>query len=185
MNSDIMSVPQTKTARELNQGGTSTTETVFTTDGTIPVVLPLPTVGQLCGASMAQRASIYFRVIAVGRVVTSGTLNFTVALYLQTALALTAGNKIATSGTVSLASKTTNWILEALLIWDSDSKIINGKFAGQVDTTVVAATTISNVQTAQNPTTGVVQGFVVSATFGTGAAGNKAFLDWFVLVPMH
>ena len=161
--------------RELNQGGTSTTETVFTTDGTVPVVAMLPLASALTGANPL--TAIKFRVKAWGRVVTAGTYNFTIKLYYGTSATVASDTLISSSGTVSLASLTTNWMVEADLVWDGDSQRINGHAWNQVHTTKEATGTIDNAVTAADPAGTTALGFLVSATFGTGNASNKAYLD--------
>ena len=161
--------------RELNQGGTSTTETAFTTDGSTLVYVPLPSAAELTGAN--PQGAARFKVRAWGRVVTSGTLNFTVALYYGTSATLASDTKIEDSGATSLASLTTNWFIECDLVWDGDSNRINGFGRTQVHTTFDAEATIDNAVTSADPDGNTAQGFLVSATFGTGAAGNKAYLD--------
>ncbi len=163
--------------RELNQGGTSTSETVFTTDGTIPVVCYLPTGAQLSGANPLKCARFWVR--AWGRVVTSGTLNFTAQLQAGTSATAASNTDIEDSGTTSLASLTTNWSIDANLLWDGDSNRINGSGTTQVHTTLDAWTTIDNAITAYDPDGNTTLGFVVTGTFGTGAAGNKCYLDGF------
>ena len=166
------------TPRELNQGGTSTSEVAFTTDGTVPVVLELP--GAL--KALAQSGSVRFRVRAWGRVTTSGTLNFTAAIHYHTSLTsatITASQVMESSGTVSLASLTTNWEVEAELLWDGTGDRLNGYGWSQVHTTKAAETTIDNALTSIDPTATTTMGFIAAGTFGTGAAGNTCNLDGF------
>jgi hypothetical protein len=163
--------------RELNQGGTSTTKTPFTTDGSTAVVCYLPSSAQFSGANPGKCK--YFQVRAWGRVVTSGTLNFTASLQLGTSATAASNSDIEDSGTTSLASLTTNWSIDAKLLWDGDSNRINGSGTTQVHTTLDAWTTIDNAQTSIDPDGGTTLGFVVCGTFGTGAAGNKCYLDGF------
>ena len=174
-NASVISIGNVK-PRELNQGGTSTSKTVFTSDGTTPVICYLPTPNQLGGASAPGSA---FKVRAWGRVVTSGTLNFTVTLQYGTSATATSNTDIEDSGTTSLASLTTNWWIEAWLVWDGDSNRINGAGWCQVHTTLDGLTTIDNAITSADPDGSTAVGFVVCGTFGTGAAGNKCYLDGF------
>lgn len=161
--------------RELNQGGTSTSATVFTSDGTTPVLAYLPVSGVLGGPSPQQGSR--FRIRAWGRVVTAGTYNFTVFLQYGTSATAASNTDISNSGTVSLASLTTNWLIDAELVWDGDSNRINGYQRNQVHTTLEATAAIDNAITSADPDAGTTRAFVVGATFGTGAAGNKAYLD--------
>ncbi len=168
----VISRPLTK-PRELNQGGTSTTKTVFSVDGTEPVICYIPTPQQLGTCNR-------FKVRAWGTVVTSGTLNFTISLQYGTSITATSNSDIEDSGTTSLASLTTHWMIEAWLIWDSSSDRIDGVGWSQVHTTFDALATIDTPITSidLNSTTSSV-GFVVAGTFGTGAAGNSATLAGF------
>lgn len=176
--SSVISIPLVK-PRELNQGGTSTTKTVFTSDGTTPVICYLPNSGQLAGGSTTSGYSGRFRVKAWGRVVTSGTLNFTISLQYGTSATAASNTDIEDSGATSLASLTTNWFIEAELVWDNDSLRINGFGRAQVHTTYDAEATIDNAITSADPTGTTAIGFVVAGTFGTGAAGNLCYLDGF------
>ena len=76
-NSNALAI-MTGKPRELNQGGTSTSKTVFTVDGTEPVICYLPSSGQLSGANPLGAAR--FCVRAWGRVVTAGSYNFTATI---------------------------------------------------------------------------------------------------------
>lgn len=195
MNNNVVAIPLVK-PRELNQGSTSTTETAFTSDGTIPVILPLPTA--LIGTHQTtwaannnpggQQMSIRFKVLACGRVTTGGAINVTVKLYAGVSATLGSDTAIATTGAVSVSTVSRNWQIEATLIWDSTSKRIDGWYAASLNGTVVANTVITNAVTGVDPvtqatTTGVPPyGFVVSGTFGTGSASNAMYLDYFVLM---
>ena len=161
--------------RELNQGGTSTSATVFTSDGTTPVLAKLPLGNSLTGTN--PRGAVRFRVRAWGRVVTAGSYNFTVFLQFGTSATASSNSDISNSSTVSLASLTTNWFIEADLIWDGDSQRINGSAQNLVHTTLEAIATIDNAQTSKDPNGSTTLAFCAGATFGTGAAGNKAYLD--------
>ncbi len=177
-NSSVIRVPLLK-PRELNQGGTTTTKNVFTSDGTLPVILSLPSASELAAAGVP---GSMFTVRAWGRVVTSGTVNFTISLQYGTSATASSNTDIEDSGTTSLASLTTNWYIEANLIWDGDSNRINGWGRVQVHTTSDADTTIDNGITSADPDGNATQGFVVCGTFGTGAAGNKCYLDGFQMI---
>ena len=170
-NASVISIGNVK-PRELNQGGTSTSKTVFTSDGTIPVICYLPTPGQFNPCTM-------FKVRAWGRVVTSGTLNFTISLQYGTSATAASNTDIEDSGTTSLASLTTNWMIECTLVWDADGDTINGYGWSQVGTTKDAETTIDNQITSATLDGSASVGFVVAGTFGTGAAGNHCYLDGF------
>ena len=175
-NANTFSTPELK-PRELNQGGTSTSATVFSSDGTNPIFLPLPVAGTLGGPT--PQPGSRFTVRAWGRVTTAGTYNFTVFLQYGTSITAASNSDISNSGTVSLASLTTNWLIEAELVWDGTSNRLNGYQRNQVHTTLEATAAIDNAQTSVDPDAGTTRGFVCGATFGTGAAGNLAYLDGF------
>lgn len=175
-NTNTISQP-VKKPRELNQGGTSTSKTVFTDSDGNAVVCYLPSAAQLSAANPGKCAN--FKVRAWGRVVTAGTYNFTASLQLGTSATAASNSDIEDSGTTSLASLTTNWSITAELLWDGDSNRINGSGTTQVHTTLDAWTTIDNAQTSIDPDGNTTLGFVVCGTFGTGAAGNKCYLDGF------
>lgn len=175
-NANTFSTPELK-PRELNQGGTSTSATVFSSDGTNPILLRLPVSGTLGGPT--PQPGSRFTVRAWGRVTTAGSYNFTVFLQYGTSLTAASNSDISNSGTVSLASLTTNWFIEANLIWDGVSNRINGSSQNLVHTTLEAIVTIDTAITGADPDAGTERGFVCGCTFGTGAAGNLAYLDGF------
>ena len=161
--------------RELNQGGTSTTETVVTTDGTTVALCPLPTAQQLGGLGTTN-ASAAFKVKAFGRATAVSATNVTVRLLLGTSTTVASDVVIATTGVVSVTGAQ-NWYLEATLVWDGTSLLMNGIYTGFLFTTRVAPTTIVAVPTAQNPVTSATQGFCIAGTFGTGTATNTLYVD--------
>ena len=165
--------------REGNNGVSSTTETVFTSDGTLAVILPLPTAGQL-GAGSAPGSM--FTVRAWGRVKTSATANFTVALYYGTSTTVADNTKLSDSGAVSLATLTTNWCIEGKFVWDGDSNRINGRCWNMIHGTVEATVVEDNLVTSADPDANATRGFVVSWTFGTGSTTHTVNLDGFQLV---
>ena len=163
--------------RELNQGGTSTSETTFTSDGTLPVIAYLPNSGQLA-------PSCTLRVIARGRVTTGTTANWSVNLYLHssaTSATVTATKQIFGSGTVSLASLSTTWFAEATLTWDSTSSRLNGFQNSLIHLTHSSSATavLYYPQTSISLTDGSVLGVVCTGTFSSGNASNAAYLDDF------
>lgn len=207
MNNNTIAYPkQSLPSADVNLGSTSTSEKAFITSATVsalnpvasaPIVLPLPSDGQIDGTaassgfnsafSSGNQGSAFrcrkFRLVAFGRVITSGTLNFTVDIQYGTSATVASNTDIATSGAVSLASLTTHWFMECHFIHDAASQRLDGFFMGQVHTTRVAPTTLTNPVTSVNlNNAGQTLGFVVTATFGTGAAGNFAYLDGFYLL---
>lgn len=175
-NTNTISTPELK-PRELNNGGTSTSATVFTSDGTNVILLPLPVSGQLGGSS--PQPGSRFSVRAWGRVIVAGSYNFTVFLQYGTSATASSNSDISNSGTVSLASLTTNWFIDAQLIWDGTSNRINGSAQNLIHTTLEAIATIDTAITGADPDAGTTRGFVVGCTFGTGNASNFAYLDGF------
>ena len=214
MNALVIAQPkQAMPSADLNLGGTSTSERVYITSATTsannptasdPIVLPLPTGGQLAGTAAssgtfnagtqvynaafttgdqgAQRRAVKFRVLAFGRVVTGTTSNFTVRIMYGVSGTVASNTAIATSGAVSLASLTTHWFMEAFLIYDAPSQRLDGYFSGQLHATTVSPTTLSNPITSVSLTGGATLGFVVTGTFATGNASNTSFLDGFYLI---
>lgn len=170
------------TPRELNQGGTSTTETVFTTDGTVAVVLPLPSAAELAGTN---RASM-FVVRAWGTVSTAASLTYAARLYYGTSTTIASNTIVLDSGTVTIATTTTNWMIEGTLCWDGNGDILTGWGTTQVHGTtsggqVAIRNGVGNI-TSVDPDGNGTLGFVVSGTFGTGNAGNTARLLGFQIV---
>lgn len=165
-------------ARELNQGGTSTSETVFTTDGTVPVVLPLPTAGQLADASGTTTA--LFRVHAWGRVTGGTTTNFTAQLLAGTSATAGSNTDVETTGAIACNSESENWYVGGLFTLDTTSNKLNGQGTGWVGSTDVAIDSTGQA-TSIDPDANGTLGFVVSGTFSSGNASNVATLDGFVL----
>lgn len=142
----------------------------------------------------SQRTCVRFRVLAFGRVVTGTTSNFTAKMYINLTASRTAVNStvpasgaaLATTGTVSLASLTTHWEIEAWFIYDAVSQRLDGNYQAQLHATQAnsgALTVITNAQTAldfNNPSNAYC--FVLTGQFGTGNAGNKAYVDGFYLI---
>lgn len=181
---NIISIPKVK-PRELNQGGTGTAELVFTSDGTIPVVLPLPSTGQIAGAQGPARSQMgKFRVYAFGRVTGGGTTNFTPQLQYGTSATPGSNTDIESGAAVAVNSTSGFWFLEADLYVDNASGKIGGFVRhGVYGSTVTVAdwTVLDNNPTSVDPDGGASLGFVVTGTFSAGFATNAAYLDGFVL----
>lgn len=162
--------------RELNNGGTSTSEVTFTSDGTVPAVTYLPPLA-LTGASGATTGvCTRFKVIAFGRVNTNGSYTFRPQLYYGIS-ATVASNTLISAGiaVTSLATLTTNWRIEAECTYDGTSQRINCLTSGLLHTTTANAVATSITGVTSNNTT--AQGFVVTGQFGTGDAANTCYLD--------
>lgn len=166
--------------RELNQGGTSTSEVAFTTDGTTPVVCNLPAAGQFSGDPGAGAA--LFKVYAWGRVTGGTTTNFTVQL--QYGTSATPGNNTDIEALTARAvnDESGGWFVEATLIWDRDSNKIQGYGRGVTNNVGLdGEAVIDNEITSADPDGDSELGFVVTGTFSSGDADNEAFLDGFVI----
>lgn len=181
MNNNVISQPN-KAPRELNQGGTSTSAIVFSEDGTDPIILPLPSRSQLCGATGAVRKSIRFRVLAFGRVEGGGTTNFTATLQCGTSLTAGSNTTIEASSARAVDSEQASWQIEAFLTLDSDSNKLQGHGWSTVNNLHDVDAAIDNEVTSIDPDGGSTLGFVVAGTFSSGFAGNKAYLDGFFLI---
>jgi len=177
----IIAVPLV-TPRELNQSGTGTTEVAFTSDGTVPVFLRLPSAGQLAEANGTTTSM--FKVRAWGRVTGGTTTNFTVQIHYHasaTSATITASREIEGSGAQAVNSESGNWWIESLLTWDTTSNKLNGVGSSMVNRSVTTAAISDNEITSIDPDADDTNGFIVAGTFSAGNASNKAVLDGFVL----
>lgn len=176
----IIGVPLLK-PRELNQGGTSTSETVFTSDGTNPIVLRLPTSEQLGGANGKGSRPIGIR--AGGRVTGGTTTNFTPQLQFGTSATAASNTDLESGGAVAVNSVTGGWMIE----WEgfiTNGNILDGAgrhFVSGSTRTFTDWAVQDNAVTTADPDGNGTQGFVVTGTFSGGHASNTAYLDWFVL----
>lgn len=141
----------------------------------------------------AQRTCVRFRTLAFGRVVTGTTSTFQVKQYFISNASRTAvtsavpasGNQVAASGAPSLASITGHWEVECWFIYDAVSQRLDGNYQAQMHTTQANSgqlTVLTNSQTGldmNNPLN--TYAFVLTGQFGTGNAGNQAFVDGFYL----
>lgn len=175
---NVIGIPRQK-PRELNQGGTSTSATVFTSDGTIPVVLDLPSAEQLGGANGA--GSSIIRVTAWGRVTGGTTVNYTATLQFGTSATAGSNTTIEASTARAVNSENENWFITALCILDKTSNKLNGIGTSMVGALVDAAATLDNQASTADPDGNGTLGFVVAGTFSSGNAGNLAYLDGFTL----
>lgn len=178
---NVIERPITWPPRELNQGGTATTETVFTTNGTIPVLLRLPTAEQLAGANSlkARRISIS----AGGRVKGGTTTNFTPQLQFGTSATAASNTDLESGGAVAVNSATGAWMIEWTGFVTKDN-ILDGAgrhFVSGSTRTFTDWAVQDNAVTTADPDGVTEQGFVVTGTFSSGDAANEAHLDWFTL----
>lgn len=177
----VIRVPRQK-PRELNQGGTSTSEVVFTSDGTIPVVLDLPSAGEL--ASAAGTPGVKFKVRAGGRVTGGTTTNYTPQLQFGTSATPGSNTDLESGGAVAVNSVSGFWFIEADLFWDTTSNQLDGYARHMVSgstRTYTAAAACDNRISSADPDANGTQGFVVTGTFSSGNASNAAYLDFFEL----
>lgn len=178
-----MSILATMTGkpRELNQGGTGTTELAFTVDGTVPVVLRFPSSEQLVSANGIK--SRRFHISAGGRVVGGGTTNFTPQLQFGVSATPGSNTDLESAAAVAVNSVTGSWFIEWTGTVTKDNILDGaGRFMVSGSTRTFTDWTVQdNAVTTADPDSGVAQGFVITGTFSSGFAGNQAFLDWFEL----
>lgn len=136
-----------------------------------------------------------FIVRAGGRVTTGTTATLTPKLYFGGSSTISSNSAFYAPGAgQSLATASSNWLLEAECYWDSTSLVVNGFATGFCGTTLysLAATTqltnidISSTEVnlrslANNPAASATNALVFSITglFSSGNASNNAFVDVF------
>ncbi len=172
---------------ELNLGGTSTAEKVFTisTSTSTACILPLPSLDALAGPTF-KRLSVV-KIVAAGRVTGGTTTNFTPKLYFGTSTTVASDTSVGTGAAVAVNSVSGTWIIEGTYVIDNVSGKITGSFSNQTSgstvtyTAVAAATTVitSSTTPALSFTTTSAQGWVVTGTFSAGNASNVAYVDVF------
>lgn len=177
----VIGVPRQK-PRELNQGGTSTSEVAFTSDGTIPVVLDFPSCEQLCSAN--GRGARRIAVRAGGRVTGGTTTNYTPQLQFGTSATPGSNTDLESGAATAVNSTTGNWFIEWEGMVDATSNKLLG--LGRVGTygsteAVTDWTDQDNDVSTADPDSRAAQGFVVTGTFSSGHASNAAYLDYFTL----
>ena len=171
--------------RELNQGGTGTSELVFSVDGTLPVILPLPSAGQVAGAQGPARSQMgCIRILAFGRVTGGTTTNYTPQLQYGTSITPGSNTDIESGGAVAVNSVSGFWWIEAVLFIDNASGKMSGCSRHMVHgstTTFTDWAAIDNNITGVDPDGNGTLGFVVTGTFSAGNAANAAYLDGFLM----
>lgn len=124
--------------------------------------------------------SFKFALRAWGRVTsgTSGNVSFSVDFGTSTTQS---SNTAIIAPSAAAYSVSGNWNIDAELVWDSTSKLLNGIYTGWVTSagTTIASTTITQLSAKDFTTNGL--GFTVSSFFGTSNAGNVVFLDGLTL----
>ena len=124
--------------------------------------------------------SLKMGIRAWGRVTSGTSGNVSFAIQFGTSVTSTSNTSIIAPSAASY-SVSGNWNLDAELLWDSGSKLLNGIYTGWVTSagTTIASTTITQLAAKDFTTNGL--GFTVSSFFGTSNAGNIVFLDGFTL----
>ena len=160
--------------RELNQGGTSTSAIVYTSDGTIAVAIPLDRGAFSIGSTVATTVQSRFQVHAWGRC--SGTsTNYTSALLFGTSSSST--STLETSTTTAAPVTGGTWWMKAELAYDYNAKILNGVVSSQVSSAAVNVFAVIDAVPTPDQTSDYY--FFISGTFSSGAAANLAYLDGF------
>lgn len=172
--------------RELNQGGTSTSEVVFTSDGTNAVVLRFPQ--NLLGPNTSTgRQSLPFVLHYGGRVTGGTTTNFTPQLQWGTSTTPGSNTDVESGAAVAVNSNSGCWqgmVIGNFVVTGTATARIEGfscQLVGGSTRTFTALAVSDNSVTTVDPTTSTAMGFVLTGTFSSGNAGNLAYLDWFVL----
>lgn len=160
--------------RELNQGGVATTETLFTTDGTVAAAT------KISGAEFKNRP---FLVRAWGRVTGGGTANFTVKLYWGVSNTIASNTIIEASTARAVNSASHSFLIEVEVVWDETSDKIQGIGRSVVANIADAYAVIDNIPSA-DPELTTDYGFTVTGTFSGGFAGNVANLDGLEVVAL-
>lgn len=167
--------------RELNQGGTATTITYFSYDGTTFIKVPI-TISRLSGGSGLTGYSKPVRIRAWGRM-QAATVAST---YTATLLFGTATTSIATieasTGVSIPAGGAATWRVESELMFDFANNRAFGAGISVVGPTVATLATLDNGITPDWSVASNLQYyFFVAGTFGTGTATNVSYLDGFEL----
>lgn len=125
--------------------------------------------------------SLRLNIKAWGRATGGTTTNFLPQIQFGTSVTSASNTDITVMTTRAYNTASGNWWIEAQLIWDSTSKLLNGSFTGGGGTagTINSPTIITQLAAKDFTTNGL--GFTVSAIFSATNAGNLAFLDGFVL----
>ena len=164
--------------RELNQGGTGTSITAFTSDGTTPVLIKVPTA---MFAAAAGKPSRKLRVTAYGRVTGGTTTNYTATLQVGTSATPGSNTTIEASTARAVNSANHAWEICADIIWESTSNKMQGRGWSMVANLVDAVAALDNVATGDPDDPSVTVAFAVAGTFSSGNAGNLAYLDDFTV----
>ena len=174
---------------ELNLGGTSTSEKVFTisTSTSTACILPLPSLEALAGSTGKKMSVI--KITAAGRVTGGTTTNFTAQLQFGTSTTVASNTDIESAAAVAVNSVSGLWSLESTLLVDITSGKLDGYSAcfisGSTVTYTAVAKSDNTISASSTPvlslTSNSQQGFVVTGTFSGGNASNVAYIDVFQL----
>lgn len=169
---------------ELNLGSTSTSEKQFLTASAFgQTASGQPLTCYLPGTNTIRQRPIKVRV--GGRLFGALATNFTAKLYVGTSSTIASNTNIATSGAVATGGVQGSWGLDCDLVWDFTAGNIQGIFRGWIQGSAVAQVTVTNTANlttlnAENSN----NGFTITGTFSSGAAGNLAYVDWFEVVTL-
>ena len=161
--------------------GNATSETLLPDGRTGFLALPLPSNNSLANKS--------FRVRMFGRVATNSNVNFILNVYFGVAADFTSNTLIFTTNQVQVNNMKSNWELWLDMTWDSDSKSITGRGAGQFANSILGPGTLQNIPLAADPNrdsntflqSGPTYGFTATGQFSGSSAGNHAYVDNFAL----
>jgi hypothetical protein len=176
--------PKQLPSRELNQGGTSSSQLIFLDNSSNPLVCYINVPAM---ASTTGKAASMFRIVAGGRITGGTTSSFTATLNWGTSATTTADTAMHASASVACNSVSGFWGIEATCWIDSTSTKLDGYACDMVSgstTTFTAIKKLDNTISASSTpalslTTQTGQGFVVGGTWSSGNAGNIAYLDVF------
>jgi hypothetical protein len=161
--------------------GNKTTETLLPDGRSGFLQLQLPSNNSLANKS--------FRVRLFGRVSTTANLNFTLSVYFGISSVISSNTLIFTTNQVQVNNIKSNWELWLDMTWDSDSKTITGRGAGQLANSILGPGTLQNIPLAADPNrdsntflqSGATYGFTATGQFSGSSAGNHAYVDNFAL----
>lgn len=165
----------------------TTTEQLFKTQSpsATAILAPYPP-GQPLGASTAPSFGAGFdgypfRVRAAFKATTGGTSTVVFAIYAnQVGSTITAGNKVATITSQSLATASASGWLEATLIWDSIGLVLSGGQQGSFGTTVVTGNAALTNTAISIPALSNLN-FACTATNGSSVTGTIVALTEFCI----
>jgi hypothetical protein len=165
-----------------NDLGNQTSETQLPNGRGASLVLPLPSNGSL--------ANKRFRIVVSGRVATTITNTFTINVYSGFAPVIASNLLIFSTGPQSVNSISSNYSMTIDLFWSTGNRTINGgPGQGQMANSPIGPASLNNPVVNADPNrdsnpflqSGATYGFTLTGQFGSGSAGNHAFVDIFEL----